>query len=99
MRLVAVVLWVWKAAVAFRVGLGPERLCKGGSGMEVEVLVVEAVREALARSDSSSWQAISKYSRLMRIWTIWPRYCEDSFETRLSQTLVVRRSSRESRSL
>jgi hypothetical protein len=42
---------------------------------------------AAIRSCSSSRHAVSKCSRLMRIWTICPRYCELSLSTRDLQTL------------
>jgi hypothetical protein len=42
---------------------------------------------------SSSWQAISKCSKLMRIWTIWPRYWELRRSTNDLQTFSVRSSS------
>lgn len=36
----------------------------------------EVEERAAMRSCSSSRQAVSKCSKLMRIWTIWPRYWE-----------------------
>ena len=48
---------------------------------------------ARIKSCSSSWQAISKCSRLIRIWTIWPRYCDDNLSTSERQTFSVNNSS------
>lgn len=50
---------------------------------------------ALMRSCSSSWHAISKCSRLIRICTIWPKYCEPRRSTNDLQTFSVNSSSRD----
>jgi hypothetical protein len=47
------------------------------------------------RRDWSSLQAISKCSRLVRIWTIWPGYWELRRSTSDWQTFSQRRSSRD----
>lgn len=55
---------------------------------------VEFWERAAANNNSSSWQASSKCSRLIRIWTICPRYWEERRSTRVSHTFRERRSSR-----
>ena len=79
MRFSAVFLWSRNAAVAAR--------------ETVEVVEWWGEERAATRRVSSSVQAVSKWEMLMRICTIWPRYWDESLETREEQTLVVRRSS------
>jgi hypothetical protein len=76
-RFSAVFLLSWNSFVAFRT-IGPP---------------AEVEERALMRRISSSRQAVSKYSRLMRICTIWPRYWEFSRSTRILQTCWLRRWS------
>lgn len=52
---------------------------------------------ASTRSTSSSWQAYSNCSRLMRICTICPRYLEPRRSTRAAQTTLHRSSSNDCR--
>lgn len=55
----------------------------------------EEEERAAIRSCSSSMQAVSKYSKLMRICTICPRYCELNFSTRDLQTFSERSWSKD----
>lgn len=79
-RFSAVFLLLRKSSVALRTTLSP-----------VEVVVDRAATS----SCSSSWHAVSKCSRFIRIWTICPRYCELRRSTRDRHTFSDSNVSRD----